>query len=504
VRWLAKCGSEGLAIQVLKKWHKKQRRTDPEAALLEADLLIERGQRTRAHTLLTSLSKHRIKTVRAGAMLRLAQIATFRYQYRKARELYAEVIEKFPDTPDAVQAEFEAAELEFDSDQYDVAAEKMRVFAERHTSGKFAAKAAWLAGFSAHLAGSSTVAIAAFEKFLADDPYHQTAPRARYWLARELEEIGERERAGEMYAALVERTPLGYYGLLADQRLQSMGVSAALDPLPPVPSPQSVNEVVSLLGPERPLGIDRAAALFSANLKREGVEELVGLADHFRKTGDTQGATLVVDLFQIFGKDAWAFLLARHITQGDDPDDLERRPYYWRVWRHAFPTPFEEEVRVASTENELDPFLLYSVMRTESLFRPESVSPVGARGLMQIMPATARWIGKKDRKARPHAKRYKRSDSNIWLGAWYVRFLLDHYERDVAKALGAYNAGPAAMDRWLRRFSALEPDEFNERIPYDETRAYVRRAMESYLVYQRLHPAPSVAQREEPDTSSGS
>jgi soluble lytic murein transglycosylase len=60
------------------------------------------------------------------------------------------------------------------------------------------------------------------------------------------------------------------------------------------------------------------------------------------------------------------------------------------------------------------------------------------------------------------------------------------------------------MDRWMRRFSGLEPDEFIERIPYDETRAYVRRSMESYLIYLRLHPAPNIAQTEEPGRASGS
>jgi soluble lytic murein transglycosylase len=228
------------------------------------------------------------------------------------------------------------------------------------------------------------------------------------------------------------------------------------------------------------------------------------LAEHFREIGDTQGATLVVDLFQIFGRNAWAFLLARNITEGDDPDDLARRPYYWRVWRHAFPTPFEQEVRLASHDHGIDPFVIYSVMRTESRFRADAVSPVGARGLMQLMPQTARWIGKKDRRARPHAKRYAKPDANIWLGSWYMRHLMDHYQGDVMRALGAYNAGPAAMDRWSRRFGGLDPDEFIERIPYDETRAYVRRAMESYLVYQRLHPEPSVAQTEEPPSPRGS
>ncbi len=504
VHWLARTGRLRQAQQTIAQWRRKQK-NDHEAALLEADLLRDRGERNKAETILRQLAAGRDPAPVPGAMLRLARLSTDRFQYRKARQQFAEVIEKFRGSPEAIEAEFEAAELEYDCDNYEVASARMRAFTERHAEGKLAVKAAWLAGFSAHLAGTSSVAIEAFEQFLAEQPDHPTAPRARYWLARELEIVGARDRAGEIYADMVQRAPLGFYGLLAERRLHGMGVSATLDPLPPVPSPHTVEEVVSLLGPDRPIGVDRAAALFAAHLKREGVEELVGLSEEFRKNGDTQGATMVVDLFQIFGKDAWAFLLARHITEGDDSDDLARRPYYWRVWRHAFPTPFDDAVKTATHDNGLDPYLVYSVMRTESLFRPEAVSPVGARGLMQLMPQTARWIGRKDRRARLHARRYSRPEANIWLGAWYIRFLLDHYRGEVARTLGAYNAGPAAMDRWGRRFDGLDPDAFIERIPYDETRAYVRRAMESYLVYQRLHPEPSsVAQTEEPDAPSGS
>jgi soluble lytic murein transglycosylase len=504
VRWMERTGKSRQGQRLLSQWRRKQKKLDAEALLLEADLVRNRGHRWQSQAMLQPLAKSRIPELRSGAMLRLARLSALAFRYPKARQEFAKVMDDFPGSPDAIAAEFEAAQLEYDSDEYSEASLKMRAFTEHHPNDKLAPKAHWLAGFSAHLAGTSSIAIACFERFLAAEPSHPTAVRARYWLARELELLGERERAGEMYAAITEQTPLGYYGLLAEKRLHGMGVSAALYPLPAVPSPGSVEEVAKLLGPGRPLGVDRAASLFAANLKREGVEELVGLAEHFRKSGDTQGATLVVDLFQIFGKESWAFLLARQIAEADDPDDLERRPYYWRVWRHAFPTPFEDEVRTASGDNELDPFLVYAVMRTESLFRPDSVSAVGARGLMQLMPATARWIGRRDKRARPHSKRYSRPDANIWLGTWYVRYLLDHYQGDVARALGAYNAGPAAIDRWSRRFGGMDPDEFNERIPYDETRAYVRRAMESYLVYQRLHPQPFVAQTEEPAASGGS
>jgi soluble lytic murein transglycosylase len=479
IRHLAAVGRTRAALAMIRKLD----HPDPEIMLLEADLWAARGSRARSRAALGKLAS-RHPEMRRFATLRFARMSRDQFRYRRAQAEYAAVVERHPGTPEAIRAAYEAAALAYDDDDYARAADLAHGFTSRHPESMLEQEGGWLAGWAAYLAGDHDRAIEAFERLTAATG----GSRSCYWLGKAYERRGDRTQAIARYRDVASRAPLTYYGLLAADRLIALGSAPTLEPLPPVPPPETVDDVVAVLGRDRPIAVDRAALLFSEGLQREGVEELLGLAEHYRTSGHTQGATAVLDLFEIFGREAWVFLLARHIAEGDDPEDLARRPYYWRVWRYAFPRPFEEEVQRGASASGVDPLLIYSVMRTESLFRPESVSPVGARGLMQLMPATARWIGRSDRRAKAHVKRYRSVESNIWLGAWYVRHLLDRFDGDVVKTLAAYNAGPGAVDRWAKRFVGLDSDELVERIPYDETRAYVRRAMESYRVYTRLHP----------------
>jgi soluble lytic murein transglycosylase len=199
--------------------------------------------------------------------------------------------------------------------------------------------------------------------------------------------------------------------------------------------------------------------------------------------------TVVVDLFHFFEREAWASLIARYIAD-ESPEQPSNEPYFWRIWRYAYPTPFEPEVERASHAHYVDPYLTYAVMRTESRFRPDAVSRVGARGLMQLMPATARWIARITPSAKPEAARYRAPGPNIWLGSWYLRDLVDRFGANAVHVLGAYNAGPSAMERWIKRFGLLGPDEFAERVPYFETRGYIRRTLESFMIYHALYDPP--------------
>jgi soluble lytic murein transglycosylase len=103
------------------------------------------------------------------------------------------------------------------------------------------------------------------------------------------------------------------------------------------------------------------------------------------------------------------------------------------------------------------------------------------------MPATARHIGQAAEAARAHAARYQTPESNVWLGTWYLNQLLERYDGQVVAAIGAYNGGPSAMDRWLEAFDGMPLDEFVERIPYRETRRYVRRVVETWSIYEQLY-----------------
>lgn len=480
IKWHAKNAPPRRALRMIRR-ASRDVSNDPEILLVKADLLATRGRRWRAQAVLEDLDRRR-PAMRPAVALRLARLARDRYQYARGRRAYQALIDEHPGTPESIDAAFEAAAMEYDADDYAAAAEKARAFLADHPSSALVPDAEWLAGFSAFLAGDHHAAEATFETALA----RKERPRLRYWYGRCLQIANKADEAAASFETITTSEPLTYYGHVAQERLTQLGAPAQIDPLPPVPAPSSVDETIALLGPDRPVGIDRAAALFEGRLRREGTEELLSLAEHYRRTGDTVGATFVLDLFQLFEKDAWVFLLSRQIAQADDKADLKLRPAYWRVWRYAFPTPFASQVEVASKDNDVDPLLIYSVMRTESLFRPYAVSPVGARGLMQLMPATARWIGRRDRRAKAYVRSYRRPASNIWLGAWNLKFLLERFDGDIVRTLAGYNAGPGAVDRWTRRFEGFETDAFVERIPYDETRRYVRRAVESHAVYNKL------------------
>ena len=150
---------------------------------------------------------------------------------------------------------------------------------------------------------------------------------------------------------------------------------------------------------------------------------------------------------------------------------------------------YEPLIVAAAINHRVDPRLLWTIAWLETRFQPHLTSTAGARGLMQLMPYTARWIGRVTPEARKHVGRYRAPESNVWLGSWYVKNLLERYDGNVVEAIGAYNAGPGAMDRWVREHPTLEADEIAERTPYLETRRYIRRALTSYLMYRKLYGA---------------
>ena len=149
------------------------------------------------------------------------------------------------------------------------------------------------------------------------------------------------------------------------------------------------------------------------------------------------------------------------------------------AWDCAFPRPFEGIVREMTERDGLPPGLVYAVMRQESNFDPEAVSPVGALGLMQLMPETAR-------KAEAAAGSPLEIRRNIGGGSHYLRELLTLFRGHVVLAVAAYNAGEAAVQRWLGYTKEDDVDVFVERIPFGETRNYVVRVLSNLGRYAYL------------------
>lgn len=424
----------------------------------------------------------------ADLLYRLGKNALARDDNVSAQKFFDELEAKHSEDPRIPDAMFLAAWVPYNAGDFAAASERMLRFATNYKKAPNRSEALWFAGWSAYLDNKDGLARRAWEQLIEEHPNSDLHPQARYWIGRIRARDGDEAGAKTAYREVLSEAPLSYWGFWAIARLEQYGEKTVLEP-PPATSEAPLSKIVAMLGPDRPINVDRAIALYNSDLKTDALDELYAANAYLRKIKDTAGRTMVADLLQALGAHYLAYLVGASIAQ-DGGDLVSGKPYAWRAWRHAYPRAFEKEVKAAASAHSIDTEFILSIMRTESSFRTNVKSPVGAYGLMQVMPGTAQQIARSTKDARAHAARFKAPESNVWLGGWYLARLLDRYGGQLGPAIGAYNAGPGAMDKWMAARGGLELDEFVERVPYRETRRYIRRVLETYMVYRRLSGQP--------------
>jgi soluble lytic murein transglycosylase len=159
-----------------------------------------------------------------------------------------------------------------------------------------------------------------------------------------------------------------------------------------------------------------------------------------------------------------------------------------RVLRAIFPWPNRAAVNAEAEEFGVDALLLTAIVRQESVFDVEALSPAGARGLAQLLPSTAA-LTARGLDVAFYPEWITVPDLNLHLGAAHLAELLRRFGR-IDAAVAAYNAGPTPVRRWLLRPGASDPDRFLEMIPYPETRGYVRSVLRNRELYRALYDAP--------------
>ncbi len=148
-----------------------------------------------------------------------------------------------------------------------------------------------------------------------------------------------------------------------------------------------------------------------------------------------------------------------------------------------FPRRYSQLIAAYSRKQSVDPCLVHALIREESFFRADSISPAKAHGLMQLLQGTARQIARNgDRKLK--VQDLYDPEINIRLGLAYLKTLLDKYDGRLYLALAAYNAGDHRVDQWLRDFPGTGEEEFIEMIPFTETRTYVKNILRNYFFYR--------------------
>lgn len=226
--------------------------------------------------------------------------------------------------------------------------------------------------------------------------------------------------------------------------------------------------------------MQRALALSQLGLVQESLDELSQISsDDLGPTGMAIRARIQSRRNPVEAHDALHKYLLHHPPSTFTANQIP-------ILQTAYPNLYWDEVTEAATGYGYDPRIFHALVREESSFNKDIVSWAGARGLSQLMPATARRVGEW---LDINVTRQSSFDplTNLRIGSRYMEFLQDRFRGNMFLAVGGYNAGEGNIDRWLRERGNTPTDEFVENIPFRETRSYVKRVMGTYQVYHVLY-----------------
>ena len=427
-----------------------------EAALLRARALAADGKRSDASPFLREAWTHGAAHVAAAAGMLLARDRARRGRDAEAIQLADAVAHKFAAAPEAEESVLFTARLLADTGQRAQARSRLAKLA-RKRNGSNASAARWTLAWMSyqdHLRDAPE----RFAEFAGSGVSDDERAQGLYWQSR----AGRPRAAGALLQRAADLDPLGWYGLLARERLGRAAPSSA--PFPP-----------HRIAPPSPPALDLAVSLASLGLLSEAAAE----ADWFvaRHPGDLGAAALPV--YERAGRYDRSVVLAESLLGGRGA----RAPKL--ILDAVYPAAFPAEVAKSAERTRIDPYLLLAVMRRESLFKPDTRSAAGAVGLLQLLPATARRIAMVLGRPPLRDEELTVPGTAVDLGAWYLSELIGRFG-DPAPALAAYNAGPRVAGPWASRAAGRPLDEWVEDIPYRETRRYVKIVIGSWSAYRIL------------------
>lgn len=324
------------------------------------------------------------------------------------------------------------------------------------------------------------------------EPFLWSGSGARMFLGDAYMKIGKDSLAREAYLDCIRDFPLAYYAHRSRMKLVEYKLMAEKDvpyahgvrmapeqTLAWVRASQKVGKPDTTYNPER---YNRIRTLFQYGFS----DQAFALYDEARKKNAKRLDFLYEygKLFYEMGETAAGYRLARQFQNNIDRRRLMAPPI--DVLHYLFPVPYMDQVKFHSGER-IDPFFVYSVMRQESIFNFEIMSPAGACGLLQIMPATGKMLAEKESIPNFEPRQLFNAYMNIRLGIRYLVDLKAEYNDDYMYVLGNYNAGPKPTKRWQAAGEGKSWDIRAEDISYWETRDYVKRVMGNYWIYQEIY-----------------
>ncbi|MEA2763718.1 MAG: soluble lytic murein transglycosylase [Gemmatimonadaceae bacterium] len=357
------------------------------------------------------------------------------------------------------------ADLATDDNRDQDARQALLTLLKRFPSGRHATSARFRAGMISYIQGDRKSAAAQLDSLVSRDSNSSEALAAGYWAGRSYAALGDKVKSKARWRSVIKQDPLSYYAVMSAKRLDTTLVAKDASSSAPVRI-AAIDSVSGRVAALKDVGMDVEAGFENDKLFRDA------LADPTR---------LVATASALAGSDQ----ASRSIALGKRAiDDIGGTPANYRLY---FPVLERETLIASSRENGLDPVLVAALIRQESNFNPLATSPVGARGLMQLMPDVGRSLASAKGIGPWNPDILYEPATNIRLGTAHLSSLMRKYP-DVVKSLAAYNAGESRVAKWSTKTGAQDPEVFTERIPFVETRDYVRTILRNRAYYQALYP----------------
>jgi tRNA dimethylallyltransferase len=399
---------------------------------------------------------------------------------------FEEVTKNTPSSELAVKAQFFLGKIYEERKNFPEALKNYKTASEKYPNESYAQWAGWRLGWIHYLDGKFENAFNSFQKAAKQFPDKSFIDYNLYWSAKSAEKLNKNDVARDLYVKVAELYPYTFHGIRAKERLLDL---SAKDPPENQNTASSSKKENMQLG--RPLGTrekfhhTRAIELAKLGLNQDARNEIIELQKTVRKN-----LTGVLWLSQLYNqaKGYPESLRLLHLYK-DFTTKPKEKNLSLEFWKHFFPLAYEEAVLFYTKSRKVDPYFVNGIIRQESLFDSQALSPAGARGLMQIMPATGKKLYTKTKLEKPfETDALFDPDLNIQLGVKYVSQLNKRFNKNWMHILISYNAGPHVLKKWLKRFGHLsDQDVFIESIPYPETRRYVKHVLRNLGIYKTLY-----------------
>jgi soluble lytic murein transglycosylase len=450
---------------------------DPNLALRALKVVADASQRLGRHDAAARTLELAIDRAPAdrkpGLRLEQARLLLRTNQKERALTVLASVETAGAEAEAAEAALLRARTLD-ESGRESAALSVYRSAATRFTNREAGSTALWRVGWLDYFRGDVRGAQRAWARIAETAGGRAYRFGALYWSGRAHERTGSRASAEQSYARILREAPRSYYGMLAARRA---GTTVEPAGEPAVRLPADPQEIIAA-----DPSFARVDVLRRIGLTEFAVLELDDVVQ--RSASDPVRLYAVSSMYMKEERYHLALRIVRRHMTGLAMTGASSMPRAF--WETVYPFGWRSEVSEAAQQAGLDPFFVAAVVREESSYYPRAVSRAGARGLMQLMPATAQPLAENRGLAFRDGLLLDEPGANLQLGASFLAGLVREFG-DPHLALAAYNAGPRRAREWWKARKSDDVEAWVEQIPYDETRQYVKRVMFSWAEYRRIY-----------------